>query len=134
MSTHDPVRLPPVTSRIALIASARYPIREPFPGGLEAHTAGLASRLRRRGHDVTVFGAPGSDPGLRVREMAVLPPISPAARSDVGMPAEWFLAEHHSYLRAPAKSLDDLVGGQWSMGVAGVVAECCGDVADAVQA
>ncbi|WP_226363127.1 antibiotic biosynthesis monooxygenase [Pseudonocardia sp. ICBG1142] len=37
-------------------------------------------------------------------------------------------------VRAPAKSLDDLVGGQWSMGVAGVVAECCGDVADAVQA
>ncbi|GAA1094711.1 MULTISPECIES: glycosyltransferase [Pseudonocardia] len=98
MSTHDPARLPPVTARIALIASARYPIREPFPGGLEAHTAGLASRLRRRGHDVTVFGAPGSDPGLRVREMAVLPPISRAARSDVGMPPEWFLAEHHSYL------------------------------------
>ncbi|MEQ3553415.1 glycosyltransferase [Pseudonocardia nematodicida] len=87
-----------MSARIALIASARYPIREPFPGGLEAHTAGLASRLRDRGHDVTVFGAPGSDPDLRVREMAPLPAISGAARSDVGMPPEWFLAEHHSYL------------------------------------
>ncbi|MEV1291657.1 glycosyltransferase [Pseudonocardia sp. NPDC049635] len=98
---HEPdehLRRTPLTARIALIASARYPIREPFPGGLEAHTAGLADRLRRRGHDVTVFGAPGSDPRLRVREMAELPPITEAARSDVGMPADWFLAEHHAYL------------------------------------
>ncbi len=83
---------------IALIASARFPIREPFPGGLEAHTWQLASRLRERGHTVTVFGGAGSDPGLNVREMAALPPISDAARSDVSMPAEWFLAEHHAYL------------------------------------
>lgn len=85
-------------SRVALIASARYPIREPYPGGLEAHSAGLARRLRDRGHDVTVFGAPGSDPALRVREMRPLPEISADARSDVGMPADWFLAEHHAYL------------------------------------
>ena len=83
---------------IALIASARYPIHEPFPGGLEAHTWQLAHRLRGRGHDVTVFGGAGSDPGLGVREMAALPPISVEARSDVSMPAEWFLAEHHAYL------------------------------------
>ncbi|ANY08886.1 glycosyltransferase [Pseudonocardia sp. HH130630-07] len=87
-----------MSSRIALIASSRYPIREPFPGGLEAHTASLAQQLRHRGHDVTVFGAPGSDPELRVREMAPLPVISAAARSDVGMPPGWFLAEHHAYL------------------------------------
>lgn len=83
---------------IALIASARYPIREPFPGGLEAHTWQLARRLRARGHVVTVFGGAGSDPDLGVRAMAPLPPISAAARSDVSMPAEWFLAEHHAYL------------------------------------
>lgn len=86
------------THRIALIASARYPIREPFPGGLEAHTWQLASRLRERGHEVTVFGGAGSDPALDVREMAPLPLLSTHARSDVSMPAEWFLAEHHAYL------------------------------------
>jgi glycosyltransferase involved in cell wall biosynthesis len=86
------------TLRIALIASARYPIREPFPGGLEAHTWQLAARLRERGHAVTVFGGAGSDPELDVQAMAPLPPISADARGDVSMPAEWFLAEHHAYL------------------------------------
>jgi glycosyltransferase involved in cell wall biosynthesis len=84
--------------RIALIASARYPIREPFAGGLEAHTWQLALRLRERGHAVTVFGGSGSDPALDVHAMAALPPISADARGDVSMPAEWFLAEHHAYL------------------------------------
>ncbi len=84
--------------RVALVASARYPIREPFPGGLEAHTWQLASRLRERGHTVTVFGGSGSDPALDVRTMAALPPISADARGDVSMPTEWFLAEHHAYL------------------------------------
>lgn len=85
-------------TRIALIASARYPIREPFPGGLEAHTWQLAHQLRSRGHDVTVFGGAGSDPALDVRELPALPPLSDAARRDVSMPADWFLAEHHAYL------------------------------------
>ncbi|GAA1881913.1 glycosyltransferase family 4 protein [Pseudonocardia ailaonensis] len=89
---------PGTRRRIALVASARYPIREPFPGGLEAHTFQLAHRLRGRGHDVVVFGASGSDESLDVRSMPALPPISAAARSDVGMPADWFLAEHHAYL------------------------------------
>lgn len=84
--------------RIALIASARYPIAEPFPGGLEAHTWQLAHQLRSRGHDVTVFGGAGSDPALEVRELAPLPSLSEQARRDVSMPADWFLAEHHAYL------------------------------------
>ncbi len=93
------MRGPGVTRlRIALVASARYPIREPFAGGLEAHTWQLASRLRERGHHVTVFGGAGSDPALDVRAMATLPPISADARADVSMPAGWFLAEHHAYL------------------------------------
>jgi glycosyltransferase involved in cell wall biosynthesis len=84
--------------RVALIASARFPLREPFPGGLEAHTWQLATRLRERGHDITVFGGRGSDPDLGVRELAALPAISGPARLDVSMPADWFLAEHHAYL------------------------------------
>ena len=86
-------------ARIALIASARFAIREPFAGGLEAHTWTLARALRQRGHHVTVFAGPGSDPGLGVREIpARWPRISAAARADVSMTAEGWLEEHHAYL------------------------------------
>lgn len=88
----------PARLRVALIASARYPIREPFPGGLEAHTWQLAHLLRSRGHRVCVYGGAGSDPALGVHELPELPTISSLARGDVSMPPEWFLAEHHAYL------------------------------------
>src|ERR1700759_618530 len=52
--------------RVALIASAKYPIRQPFAGGLEAHTWALARGLRQRGPQVTVFAGAGSDPDLCV--------------------------------------------------------------------
>ncbi|WP_103381344.1 glycosyltransferase [Pseudonocardia dioxanivorans] len=85
--------------RVALIASSTHPIREPFAGGLEAHTALLARELTRRGHVVTVFAAPGSElaPGVRVEIMHSLR-LSDAARADVSMPAAVFMAEHHAYL------------------------------------
>ena len=38
--------------RICMIASSRFPIREPFAGGLEAHTFSLARELDRRGHEL----------------------------------------------------------------------------------
>jgi glycosyltransferase involved in cell wall biosynthesis len=86
--------------RVALIASARFAIAEPFAGGLEAHTWALARDLRRRGHEVTVFAGAGCDPELGVRELsAVRPRISDAARADVSMPPEAWLDEHHAYLR-----------------------------------
>ncbi|MDQ1660074.1 MAG: hypothetical protein QOJ68_54 [Blastococcus sp.] len=86
-------------ARIAIIGSARYPIREPFAGGLEAHTWGLARALRQRGHEVTVFAGPGCDPGLDVREIPVhWPRTSEAARADVSMPPAAWLEEHHAYL------------------------------------
>ncbi|GAB2465097.1 glycosyltransferase family protein [Jatrophihabitans fulvus] len=85
--------------RIALIASARFPIREPFAGGLEAHTWLLARELRRRGHHVAVFAAPDSDPELDVEPLKVgTVELSPAARADVSMPPELWLTEHHAYL------------------------------------
>jgi len=85
--------------RIGLIASARFPVREPFAGGLEAHAWSLARGLLDRGHEVTVFAAPGSDPALGVQELEVhTVDISPAARADVSMSAEWWLQEHHAYL------------------------------------
>jgi glycosyltransferase involved in cell wall biosynthesis len=85
--------------RICLIASSRYPIREPFAGGLESLTHALAAELGRRGHRVTLFAAPGSDPTLDVDELPV-PTFdpSPAAREDVNAPSDLWMAEHHAYL------------------------------------
>ena len=45
--------------RICLVANCRFPIAEPFTGGLESMTWHLASELVRRGHEVAVFAAPG---------------------------------------------------------------------------
>ncbi|WP_424186356.1 glycosyltransferase [Actinokineospora sp. G85] len=92
MSPHRPAL------RVALVASARFPIREPFAGGLEAHTWQLATGLAARGHEVHVYAGAGSDPVLDVRGLRPLPALSAAARQDVSMPAEYFLAEHHAYL------------------------------------
>jgi glycosyltransferase involved in cell wall biosynthesis len=85
--------------RIAIIGSARYAIREPFAGGLEAHTWTLTKALRQRGHEITIFAGTGCDPALGVRELnANWPRISDAARSDVSMTADAWLEEHHAYL------------------------------------
>jgi glycosyltransferase involved in cell wall biosynthesis len=85
--------------RIALIASSRFPIREPFAGGLEAHVWHLARALSERGHKVSVFAAPGSDRKLGCHTLAVRSlKVSGAARADVSMPAAEFMADHHAYL------------------------------------
>jgi glycosyltransferase involved in cell wall biosynthesis len=86
--------------RIALIAASRHPVAEPFAGGLEAHVWTLADRLRRRGHEVTLFAGPGSDPDLDVDVLDLRAPhISDAARRDVSMVAPAWLDEHHAYLQ-----------------------------------
>ncbi|MCL3819633.1 glycosyltransferase [Aeromicrobium wangtongii] len=86
--------------RVCLIASSRFPVREPYQGGLEAHTATLAAGLIARGHHVSLFAAPGSDPRLNVEELEVdtFEP-SAAARQDVGSPPRMWMQEHHAYLR-----------------------------------
>lgn len=95
--------------RIVLLASWRYPVAEPFAGGLESHLWHLGRTLRSRGHDVTLVARAGSDPSVATR----LVPFeefwepSPAARRDVSMPDETFLAEHHAYLAAIAL-IDDM--------------------------
>ena len=47
--------------RIALIGPARYPVREPYAGGLEAFCHTMVAALRDLGHDVDFFAAQGSD-------------------------------------------------------------------------
>ncbi len=81
-----------------MIASARFPIAEPFAGGLEAHTWLLASRLGRLGGRVSVFAAPGSDPRLHVLPLPAPLVASPSARADVSAGPVAALGDHHAYL------------------------------------
>ena len=84
--------------RICLVANCRFPIAEPFTGGLESMTWHLASELVRRGHEVAVFAAPGSDPSLGAVELLVEPMPDHPGRHDVGAPPFVEVAEHHAYL------------------------------------
>ena len=86
--------------RIAVIGPSRYPVREPFPGGLEALVWHLVTGLRRRGHHVTLFAAEGSDhaEGAASLPLADWEP-SRSARGDVSMPPGPFMVDHHSHLR-----------------------------------
>ncbi|WP_235529739.1 glycosyltransferase [Nocardioides sp. Soil774] len=84
--------------RICLVANSRFPIVEPFTGGLESMTWHLARELTRRGHEVAVFAAPGSDPALGVVELEVDALPEHPGRRDVDAPPSVELAEHHAYL------------------------------------
>jgi glycosyltransferase involved in cell wall biosynthesis len=85
--------------RIALIASSRFAVSQPFAGGLEAHVWHLARALAKRGHQVSLFAAAGSDQDLDCHTLAVRSlEVSEAARADVSMPAAEFMADHHAYL------------------------------------
>ncbi|MBF0661480.1 glycosyltransferase [Rhodococcus sp. (in: high G+C Gram-positive bacteria)] len=85
--------------RIALVASNRYPIRQPFAGGLESHVWHLARALGEAGHHVTLFAASGSDESLGASHLEVRS-FSPSAtaRHDPSMAPKGFLEDHHAYL------------------------------------
>ena len=85
--------------RIGIVAPSRYPIAQPYAGGLEAHTGTLARELVARGHDVTLFAAAGSDPLLGLRELDLdLAGFTGPSRRDVSMDPGLVMAEHHAYL------------------------------------
>jgi glycosyltransferase involved in cell wall biosynthesis len=85
--------------RIALIASNRFPISQPFAGGLEAHVWHLARALARADHDVVLYAGEGSDPELDCDTLTVHElRLSPAAQGDSSMPARQFMTDHHAYL------------------------------------
>lgn len=97
--------------RIAVIAPSRYPISQPFAGGLEAHTWTLAHHLTARGHRVTTFAAPGSDPALGLRELDLdLSGFTGFSRRDVSMTPELVMAEHHAYLGVLLRLVHSHVG------------------------
>lgn len=58
--------------KIAVIAHLKFPIGEPFHGGLEMHTHALVQQLMERGHEVTLFALSDSDPDFDIIE----PPLN----------------------------------------------------------
>ena len=72
---------PPRTDklRIALVGPARYPVREPYAGGLEAFCHTLVAALRDLGHDVDFYAAEGSDGNVKDFE---LPGVDWGAHAD----------------------------------------------------
>lgn len=86
--------------RIVLIAHHVAPVRPPFAGGVESFTWYLGRWLARRGHQVVAHAPRGSEiPGVEVRELDLDVRLSDAARCDVDMPPEHFMAAHHAYQR-----------------------------------
>lgn len=97
--------------RVAVIASSRFPIAQPFAGGLESHVWHLTRQLHRRGHEVTLFAAPGSDPTLPVSVLDVSRvELSAMARADVSMPPRLAMDEHHAYLSLMLDLIDGRAG------------------------
>lgn len=97
--------------RIAIIADSRFPVAEPFAGGLESHVWHLARSLRRRGHLVTLYAGAGSDTDVA---SCVLPVAhlraTRASKRDVSMPEESRMNEHHAYLDLMLRLGRDLDG------------------------
>ena len=83
--------------RIAIIAHLKHAIREPFAGGLETHTHMLASSLRDRGHDVTLFASAHSDPTLGIEAICDETSLLATGTDEANDVA--FFREHHAYLR-----------------------------------
>ncbi len=57
--------------RLAILAPLRFPIAEPFHGGLEMHTHLLARKLEASGHEVTLFAHPDSDSSFRLQPVSL---------------------------------------------------------------
>ena len=62
-------RAPGQKLRIAFIGPARYPVREPYAGGLEAFCHTMVHALRAQGHEVDFFAAQGSDGNVKAFEL-----------------------------------------------------------------
>lgn len=87
--------------RIAMLATSRNPIVEPYAGGQESHTALLARGLRRMGHHVRLYACEGTDPDLadELVTYVELPALSEVAGLDYALPLD-FLDDHAAFTGA----------------------------------
>lgn len=83
---------------VAVLGPSRFPVAEPYVGGLESFVGGLVEALRARGHRVLLFAAAGST-GAQPEVLAGGDwEPDELSRQDPSMPAEAFLREHHAHL------------------------------------
>lgn len=101
---------PPSTFKVLIVASLRYPIGEPFAGGLEAHTWSLARGLRARGHSVTVAGVRGGDPAVVGYEIPPLPVVPATDRADTTERPAVRRAEQAAYAELFDQVRDGMLG------------------------
>lgn len=95
--------------RIGIIAALRFPIAQPFAGGLEAHTWSLARSLTADGHQVVLYAHGDSDRSVAtVVPVFAPPPVSEAARADIAAPPEHFLWEHRCMQQTMSRLLRDV--------------------------
>ncbi len=92
--------------KIALLAHSHYPIAEPFSGGLESFTHGLTRSLIRKGHDVTLFAADGSDEALNYQ------PFCTPTAEEIFRPTEDIVRYRE---RAYINVLDDIAKGGFDL-------------------
>lgn len=94
--------------RIAILATSRNPIAQPYAGGQESHTAMLARGLRRVGHHVRMYARAGTDPELadELVPYVDLPELSAVAALDHQLPEPDFLTDHAAFTGAVAHLLD----------------------------
>jgi glycosyltransferase involved in cell wall biosynthesis len=86
--------------RIGVLTHIRFPVCQPFAGGLEAFTHDVTLGLRARGHAVTLFAKGGSAAELD----AVAVPDEDLCRHPSLSSA--YVAEHHAYLKL-MQGIDD---------------------------
>lgn len=89
--------------RIAFVAPARYPIREPYAGGLEAFCHTMVTALREEGHEVDFFAAKGSDGNVEGFELPGVDwGLHPEEATDTSYPAGEKEREERAFLRLRA--------------------------------
>ena len=95
---------------IAVIGPSRFPIREPYAGGLEVVVAKEVPALRERGHRVTLFAAAGSeghDPRFEFTSMSTVTGFGDSFYPPGGYEAD--AAEFHRLMDHLAESDVDVV-------------------------
>ncbi|MGB3587155.1 MAG: glycosyltransferase family 4 protein [Tunicatimonas sp.] len=96
--------------KIGIISHLKYPIKEPFAGGLEMHTYALADGLIQRGHQVRVFAPADSDECLNIEPMRLSALDYESYRDrepNVEYFSEQFVQEHHAYMDLMSRLVDE---------------------------